>query len=161
MEVLFVLLIVLDFNLIIIFKFIFGCSGSLLWHTDFLQLWCTGFSLPWLLWLQSTGFRIMGFSGRGTRACLLHGMQGLPRPGIEPISPVLADGFSSTGPPGKSWFCFLFYLARGDTNSKGQSSEADAPVPFLLPSAPEVPSAQSTSSVPQISVPPVSLQISV
>ena len=26
----------------------------------------------------------------------------VPRPGIEPMSPVLADGFLSTGPPGKS-----------------------------------------------------------
>ena len=51
------------------------------------------------------------------------------------------------GSPG---FVFYFVLpeVRGDTNSKGQSSEADAPEPFLLPSAPEVPSTQSTSSAP-------------
>ena len=146
MEVLFVLLIVLDFNLIIIFKFIFGCSGSLLWHTDFLQLWCTDFSLPWHLLLQNTGTRSMGFSRCDTRAYLLHGMQDLPGPGIEPISPVLVDGFLSTGSPGKSWFCFLFYLARDDTNSKGQSSEAmllclsffPLPLKFPLPRAPPV-----------------------
>ena len=29
-------------------------------------------------------------------------MWDLPRPGIEPMSPALADGFFTTGPPGKS-----------------------------------------------------------
>ena len=32
---------------------------------------------------------------------LSHGMQDLPRPGIEPVSPALAGGFLTTGPPGK------------------------------------------------------------
>ena len=31
-----------------------------------------------------------------------HGMWDLPRPGIEPMSPALAGGFLTTGPPGKS-----------------------------------------------------------
>ena len=32
------------------------------------RLWCTGFSLQWLLLLQSTGSRCAGFSSCGTRA---------------------------------------------------------------------------------------------
>ena len=30
-------------------------------------------------------------------------MRNLPRPGTEPMSPALASGFPTTGPPGKSW----------------------------------------------------------
>ena len=36
-----------------------------------------------------------------SRAQLLHGMWDLPRPGLEPVSPALAGGFSTTAPPGK------------------------------------------------------------
>ena len=38
----------------------------------------------------------------GARAQLLLGMWNLLRPGIEPVSPALAGGFLTTGPPGKS-----------------------------------------------------------
>ena len=31
-----------------------------------------------------------------------YGVGDLPRPGIEPVSPALAGGFLTTGPPGKS-----------------------------------------------------------
>ena len=44
---------------------------------------------------------LMGFSSCGTRAWLLLGMWNLPRPGMEPVSPALADGFFTTEPPGK------------------------------------------------------------
>ena len=37
----------------------------------------------------------------GSRAQLLRGMWDLPRPGLEPVSPALADRFSTTAPPGK------------------------------------------------------------
>ena len=40
-------------------------------------------------------------SSCGSRAQLLHGMWDLPRPGLEPVSPALAGGFSTTAPPGK------------------------------------------------------------
>ena len=46
-------------------------------------------------------------SSRGTKAQLLHGMWDLPRPGLEPMSSALADGFLTTAPPGKP--CFHFY----------------------------------------------------
>ena len=56
--------------------FFFSCAGS--------SLPCTGFS--WDLQAQ-----------------LGHGMWDLvPQPGIEPLSPALAGGFLTTGPPGKS-----------------------------------------------------------
>ena len=41
-------------------------------------------------------------SSCGTQASLLRGTQNLPGSGIEPVSPALADGFLTTGPPGKS-----------------------------------------------------------
>ena len=64
-------------------------------------LWCAGPSLQWpLLW--STGSRRAGFSSCGTRAQPLRGMWDPPRPGLEPASPALAGGLSTTAPPGKS-----------------------------------------------------------
>ena len=42
-------------------------------------------------------------------------MWDLPRPGLEPVSPALADGLSTTAPPGKPLVSFLknkfIYLA--------------------------------------------------
>ena len=40
-------------------------------------------------------------SSCGSRAQLLRGMWDLPSPGLEPVSPALAGGFSTTAPPGK------------------------------------------------------------
>ena len=40
-------------------------------------------------------------SSCGSRTQLLRGMWDLPRPGLEPMSLVLAGGFSTTAPPGK------------------------------------------------------------
>ena len=40
-------------------------------------------------------------SSCGSQAQLLRGMWDLPRPGLEPASPALAGGFSTTAPPGK------------------------------------------------------------
>ena len=80
------------------------------------SLWCTGFSLQWLLLLRSLGSKRAGFSSCGTRALecrlsscgtwaqLLRGMWDLPGPGLEPVSPALAGGFLTTAPPGKSFF---------------------------------------------------------
>ena len=61
---------------------------------------CAGFSLRWLLLLQSTGSRHMG-SSCGAQALLLRGMWDPPGPGLEPVSPALAGGFLTTAPPGK------------------------------------------------------------
>ena len=76
-------------------------------------LWYAGFSLQWLLLLQSTGSRLKGFSSCGSWALehrlsscgardeLLCGMWDLPGPGLEPVSPALAGRFLITAPPGK------------------------------------------------------------
>ena len=47
-------------------------------------------------------------SSCGSRALLLCGMWDLPRPGLEPVSPALAGRFSTTVPPGKPNFFFIF-----------------------------------------------------
>ena len=77
------------------------------------SLWCTGFSLRWLLLLESTGSRCANFSSCGSqalerrrsscgaRAQLLRGMWDLPEPGLVPVSPALAGGFLTAAPPGK------------------------------------------------------------
>ena len=97
--------------------FIFGCIGSSLLRGLSLVAKSGGYSL-----LRCAGFSLCGFSccgalaldmwasvavahrlsSCGTRAQLLRGMQDLPEPGIEPMSPALAGGFLSTAPPGKS-----------------------------------------------------------
>ena len=46
-------------------------------------------------------------SSCGSRAQLLCGMWDLPRPRLEPVSPALAGGFSTTAPPGKPQCFFL------------------------------------------------------
>ena len=66
-----------------------------------LELWCVGFSLWWLFLLQSKGSGVYGLSSCGSWALLPHRMWHLPRPGIEPISPVLAGRFLTTGQPRK------------------------------------------------------------
>ena len=49
-------------------------------------------------------------SSCGSWAQLLRGMCDLPRPGLEPVSPALASGFSTTAPPGKP--LILFFSSR-------------------------------------------------
>ena len=80
---------------------------------------CAGFSLWWLLLLQSTGSRRVGFSSCGTqalerrlsscgaRAQLLRSMWDLPGPGLEPVCPALAGRLLTTAPPGNSFFMLL------------------------------------------------------
>ena len=47
-------------------------------------------------------------SSCGARAQLLRGMWIPPRPGLEPVSPALAGGFSTTALPGKPP-CYIFF----------------------------------------------------
>ena len=82
------------------------------------SLHCAGFSLQWLLLLQSTGSSCMGFSSCGSwalecrlsscgaRAQLVCGMWDLPGPGLKPVYPALAGRFLTTAPPWKPP-CFL------------------------------------------------------
>ena len=46
-------------------------------------------------------------SNCGSQAQLLRGMWDLPGPGLEPVCPALAGGFSTTAPPGKPQSCPL------------------------------------------------------
>ena len=47
-------------------------------------------------------------SNCGSRAQLLRGMWDLPRPGLEPVSPVLVGRFSTTAPPGKPLYLYFY-----------------------------------------------------
>ena len=47
-------------------------------------------------------------SNCGSRAQSLRGMWDLPRQGLEPVSPALAGRLSTTAPPGKPYFYFIF-----------------------------------------------------
>ena len=49
----------------------------------------------------------------GAQTYLLRDLWNLPRPGIEPLSPALADGFFASEPPGKSrgFFCLRFFFS--------------------------------------------------
>ena len=101
-----------------IHSFIYGCVGSLLLLTDFLQLrragatlqcsarasHCNGFSCcgAWALGAQASVVVACRLSSCGARAQLLRGMWDLPGPGIKPMSPALAGRFLTTAPPGKS-----------------------------------------------------------
>ena len=111
-------------NSFVSFKNMFIYAGSLLLlkllsncrEWGLLQL-CTGFSLWWLLLLQSTGSRAHGFqklqhrlSSCGARAQLICSMWDLPRPGIKPVSLASADSFFTTEQPGKPCRCFLYSL---------------------------------------------------
>ena len=58
-----------------------------------------GFSSQWALSLQGIGSTARGLR-RGAWAQTPCGTWGLPRAGIEPVSPALAGGFLTTGPPG-------------------------------------------------------------
>ena len=104
-----------------IYLFIFGCVGSLLLRTGFLQLWRAGailcFAVRGLLIVVASlvaehGLQVRGLqqlwcmgsvvvtqralecrlSSCGTQAQLLCGMWDLPRPGLKPVSPALAGG---------------------------------------------------------------------
>ena len=70
---------------------------------------CVGFSLiavhgffwQWLLFLRSIGSGTRGLSHCGKHTELPHDTWNLPRSGIKPVSPALADRFFTTEPPGK------------------------------------------------------------
>ena len=50
-------------------------------------------------------------------------MWDLPKPGLEPVSPALAGGFSTTAPPGKSWNINLNPLIFVGKNIRFQCSQ--------------------------------------
>ena len=78
------------------------------------SLWCTGFSLWWLLLLSSTDSKVCRLQQLWQVGSREQGQQLLcmglvvpqhvrsSRPWLEPPSPALAGGFLTTAPPGKS-----------------------------------------------------------
>ena len=54
----------------------------------------------------------VGCNSCGTQNQLPHGMWDLPGPGIYPMSPVVAGGFLTTGPSGKSQFLCMLLLEK-------------------------------------------------
>ena len=69
---------------------------------------CAGLSLSRPL-VAGHRLQTRRLSNYGSRAQPLRGMCDLPRPGLEPVSPALAGGFSTTVPPGKPQYCFFIY----------------------------------------------------
>ena len=67
--------------------------------------YCCGFSCG-----RARALQHVGFSSLGAQALLPYGMWNLPRPGVEPVSPALADGFLTTGPPEMSIVCVCLFL---------------------------------------------------
>ena len=70
---------------------------------------CCGFSH---CGARALGVRASIVAAHGLRSCgtwaqLLSGLWDLPGPGLEPMSPALAGGFSTTAPPGKPDSSFL------------------------------------------------------
>ena len=101
--------------------FLYGCAGSSLLCTGFLQLQWVGATLHWsaraslaaehrlhacrLQMLQHIGFRSCGI-----QAELLQGIWALPGSGIEPVPPTLAGGFSSIVSTDNFSFFLSFFL---------------------------------------------------
>ena len=77
------------------------CSGFSCCRARALGVWA---SVVAARGLSSCGSRALEcrLSSCGARASLLHGMWDLPGPGLEPVSPALAGGYSTTAPSGKS-----------------------------------------------------------
>ena len=111
-------IVILLFDVWLHWVFIAACGLSVVAERrGYSSLRCLGFSLQWLLLLPSTGSRHMGFSNfcsqalelrlsnSGAQAWLLQGMWNLPRPGLEPMFPVLVSGFLTTGPRGSPVIC--------------------------------------------------------
>ena len=83
-------------------------------HWVFITLrWCSlvtvnwGFSLQWIIFLQSLGFQGVRASVVVVWAQLPEEMWKLPGPGIEPMSPALAGEFLTTGPRDESTCGFV------------------------------------------------------
>ena len=94
-----------------IYLFIFGCVGSSFLCEGFLQLRQAGATPhrgppPLIAGPPPTAaaehrLQTRRLSSRGPRAQLLRSTWDPPRPGVEPVSPALAGGLSTTAPPGK------------------------------------------------------------
>ena len=85
----------------------FSCIGSSLPPTGFLSLHRAGAALRCAVWASTSRL------GSVARGLFLHGVWGTPGAGTEPVSPSLAGGFLTTGPPGKP-ISTLFLIVCGN-----------------------------------------------
>ena len=94
------------------YLFIFGCAGSSVLCMNVLQLWragatiylrSTGFSLQWLLLLQSIGCRAWGLQQLWLMSLVAPRHVGSSQTRDLLMFPALAGGFLTTGPPRKSY----------------------------------------------------------
>ena len=88
-----------------LYLFIFGCVESSSLRVGFLWLWQAG-AAPHCC-AQASLVSEHGLRSGGPWAQLLLDVWNLPELGNEPVSPALAGGLSTTGPPGKSLSLFL------------------------------------------------------
>ena len=96
-----------------LFEKIYGSAGSSLLHMSFLQLQQVGATLHYSAQASHCGAFSCGFSLQSTQAQLSHDMWDLPRPGRKSMSPAMAGGFLTTGPPGKSLAIYSYLLCSG------------------------------------------------
>ena len=70
------------------------------------------------------GLQTRRLSSCGSRAQLLRGMWDLPGPGLEPVSPALAGGFSTTAPPGKAQTILNYEMTLDSSKPRGGTEES-------------------------------------
>ena len=85
-------------------KRVLGSGTGTIGFFIYLFLAALGLGCPTgFLWLRRVCARVCGRHSWGTRTWSLGGTWDLvPRAGIEPVSPALAGGFLTMGPPGKA-----------------------------------------------------------
>ena len=89
-------------NILFIYSFIFGCAGSLVLHAGCSLVEVHGLLIEVAFSVVERELQASRLSSCGAGAWLPHDTWDLHKPGHAHMSPALADGFITTGPPGKS-----------------------------------------------------------
>ena len=89
-------------NILFSYSFIFGCAGSLVLHVGCSLVVVLRLLIEVASFVVECELQAPRLSSWGAGAQLPHDTWNLCRPGHEPLSPALAGGFITTGPPGKS-----------------------------------------------------------
>ena len=171
--------LVIYFINLFIYLFIFGCVGSSLLHTGFLQLrragstlrcgaqasHCGGFSCcgARALGMWASVVVACGLTSCGSWTQLLRGRWDLPGPGLKPVSPALAGGFLTTVLPGKPQLSILHILVYVcQSQSPNSSHPCLSPVGihmFVLYICVSISALQAGSSVPFFQIPHICVNI--
>ena len=106
------------------------CGGLSCYRAQ--SIGCEGFSSCGM-WLSGFGSHVVEcrLNSCGTQAQLLCGMWDSPGPGIEPMSPVLADRFFTTEPPGKPSKCLS--IVECELTDTGDTLHGQLVKPFGYP----------------------------